>query len=132
MVKSAISAAALAGAMLAGQASAQNLPGAMEAMRGRVWNGSECCGWRWDWVQVSGPRFRGTFRNPNGQVLNDTDIVISINGSQVEITRSGGSSAGGCTYTGTIRVGAAFGEYWCNGQRAGQWSATISSPATLR
>jgi hypothetical protein len=131
MMKKAILSAALAGALCSG-AVAQNLPGAMEAMRGRLWNGSECCGWKWDWTQVSGPRFRGTFRNPNGQVLNEDNIMISINGSRVEITRAGGSSAGGCTYEGTIRVGAAAGDYWCAGQRAGQWSATISSPANMR
>lgn len=130
-MKNAILFAVLAGAMCGGAAT-QNLPGAMEAMRGRVWNGAECCGWKWDWTQVSGPRFRGTFRNPNGQVLNVEDIIISINGNRVEISRSGGSSAGGCTYEGTIRVGAASGEYWCRGQAAGPWSATISSPANLR
>lgn len=124
MVKMAI--LSLAGALLAGELAAQNLPAGVEGLRGRHWRGGECCGWSWDWTQVNGPTFRGTFRNTNGQVLNEEGIIISLNGTRVEITRGGGSSAGGCTYEGSIRGATASGEYFCAGRRAGQWSASIS------
>lgn len=120
---------------LAGSASAQltNLPGGLDALRGRQWHGSECCGWTWDWVQQSGPAFRGSFRNPNGQRLEEPNILISITGSdRVTITRANGSAAGGCTYEGTIRAGSADGTYACAGRPAGRWSATISHAVTAR
>jgi len=126
MAKPTILLCALAGLLLAGEVAAQNLPAGVEGLRGRQWRGAECCGWSWTWNQVNGPTFRGTFRNSNGQVLNEENIIISLFGSRVEVTRAGGSSAGGCTYEGTIRGATASGEYWCAGQRAGQWSATIS------
>lgn len=107
----------------------ENLPVGLEAMRGKIWNGEECCGWKWDWVQESGPIFRGKFRNTNGQRLEERNIIISIRGDRVEITRGSGSAAGGCTYEGTIRVGNANGDYWCAGRYAGKWGAMISSPA---
>lgn len=124
-------AAVLAGGV-AGGATAQNLPGAMEAMRGRHWHGGECCGWTWDWVQQSGPSFSGSFRNPNGQQLQEPNIIISISGNQVQIVRAGGSAAGGCTYTGTIRVGSAEGTYACAGKPAGAWAAAIYQTAPTR
>lgn len=124
MVKMAI--LSLAAALLAGAAAAQNLPAGVEGLRGKHWRGGECCGWSWDWTQVSGPTFRGSFRNTNGQVLNEEGIIISIFGDRVEITRAGGSSAGGCTYEGRIRGATASGDYFCRGVRAGQWAAQIS------
>jgi hypothetical protein len=117
---------ALAAALLAGEAAAQNLPAGVEGLRGRHWRGGECCGWSWDWTQVNGPTFRGSFRNTNGQVLNEEGIIISIRGERVEITRGGGSAMGGCTYEGTIRGATASGNYSCRGAPAGQWSAHIS------
>jgi hypothetical protein len=127
-------AGALLLAVLGSSAAAQvaNLPAGLEALRGRQWSGTECCGWTWGWVQQSGPAFRGEFRNPNGQRLDEPNILISINGNQVTITRAGGSAAGGCTYMGTIRVGAAGGTYSCAGMAAGNWSATISQAVTMR
>jgi hypothetical protein len=128
----------LAGALLlaglAGGATAQqtNLPAGVDALRGRQWSGAECCGWTWGWVQQSGPQFRGEFRNPNGQRLDEPNITISISGEQVTIIRAGGSPAGGCTYTGTIRVGRAWGTYSCAGRPAGNWSASISQAVTMR
>lgn len=112
----------MAGAVMA---QLENLPGGMEALRGRHWHGGECCGWTWDWVQVSGPTFSGSFRNANGQTLNEGNIVISITGNQVQITRANGSAAGGCTYNGTIQPGVAEGTYSCAGQPSGRWAATI-------
>jgi hypothetical protein len=41
------------------QAAAQNLPTQIEALRGRVWIGGECCGWKFTWQHKSGPFFRG-------------------------------------------------------------------------
>ena len=44
-------------------------------------------------------------------------IVVNIIGTNgVQIERQGGSTAGGCTYIGTIRVSFAGGTYSCNGQ----------------
>lgn len=118
--------AAVLAASLGGRAAArQNLPVAVEALRGHHWHGGECCGWTWDWVQQSGPSFSGSFRNPNGQQLQEPNIIISISGNQVQIVRAGGSAAGGCTYTGIIRVGSAEGTYACAGKPAGAWAATI-------
>jgi hypothetical protein len=105
--------------------SAQNLPTQVEALRGREWNGSECCKWQFNFIQKSGPFFRAKWWNPNGQQLTDDNITINILNDTVEIIRAGGSSAGGCTYKGKIRVGSAEGEYWCNGRYAGTWGATI-------
>jgi hypothetical protein len=102
-----------------------NLPGQVEAMRGHEWNGNECCNWQFNWTQKSGPFFRGTWLNRNGQALADDNIVINILNDTVEIIRSGGSQAGGCTYTGKIRIGSAEGDYWCNGRYAGKWGAVI-------
>lgn len=126
---------ALLFAGLASSATVQstNLPGGVDALRGRVWNGAECCGWTWDFVQQSGPVFRGSFRNPNGQRIEEPNIVISIFGSdRVTITRANGSAGGGCTYEGTIRVGSASGTYACAGRPAGNWSARISHATTTR
>lgn len=112
---------------IAGDALAQleNLPGGMEHLRGRHWSGKECCNWSWEWVQTSGPTFRGVFTNTNQQKLVEDDIIITIHGDTVTITRKGGSAAGGCTYIGKIRPGSADGTYACNGQQAGPWGATI-------
>lgn len=106
-----------------------NLPAGMEALRGRHWRGAECCGWTWDWVQQNGPTFNGSFRNPNGQRLQEQNIIISIFGDRVQITRGGGSAAGGCTYDGVIRPGVAEGTYACGGSPAGRWAATIYQSA---
>jgi len=122
----ALALAALAGSLTSSaMAQQQNLPVALEALRGHSWHGAECCGWTWDWVQQSGPNFSGTFRNPNGQQLQESNIIISIYGDRVQITRGGGSASGGCTYVGTIRVGGASGTYACAGKPAGSWAATI-------
>jgi hypothetical protein len=104
---------------------AQNLPTQVESLRGREWIGAECCKWQFTFTQKSGPFFKAKWWNPNGQQLADDNIIINILNDTVEIIRAGGSSAGGCTYRGTIRVGSAGGEYWCNGRSAGTWSATI-------
>ena len=104
---------------------AQNLPTQVESLRGREWIGAECCKWQFTFTHKSGPFFRAKWWNPNGQQLADDNIIINILNDTVEIIRAGGSSAGGCTYRGTIRVGSAGGEYWCNGRSAGTWSATI-------
>ncbi|SFM55734.1 hypothetical protein [Rugamonas rubra] len=133
MMRSTIS-RVLAGALLlggvAGQAAAQleNLPGAVDALRGRHWHGGECCGWTWDWVQQSGPTFSGSFSNPNGEKLQEANIVISINGDNVRITRGNGA----CVYTGKIHVGGASGTYTCGGRPAGPWAATIYQTAPTR
>jgi hypothetical protein len=103
----------------------ENLPGALEAMRGHVWNGAECCNWQFSWTQKSGPFFRGTWWNTNGQRLAEDDLTINILADNVEIIRSGGSETGGCTYRGKIRVGRAEGDYWCAGRYAGKWGADI-------
>ncbi len=128
----AVTAAVLAASMAGIVRAQENLPVAVEALRGHHWHGGECCGWTWDWVQQSGPSFSGTFRNPNGQQLQEPSIIISIVGNQVQITRAGGSAAGGCTYTGTIRVGSAEGSYACAGKPAGPWAATIYQTAPSR
>jgi len=104
---------------------AQNLPTQVESLRGREWIGAECCKWQFTFTQKSGPFFKAKWWNPNGQQLADDNIIINILNDTVEIIRAGGSSAGGCTYRGTIRVGSAGGEYWCNGRSAGTWSAVI-------
>lgn len=128
----------LAGALLfAGLASSAvaqqaTLPVGVDALRGRQWSGTECCGWTFGWVQQSGPSFRGEFRNPNGQRINEPNITISISGDRVTIVRAGGSAAGGCTYMGTIVVGRAWGTYSCAGTPAGNWSASISQAVTMR
>ncbi len=106
-------------------AASQNLPVQVEALRGVTWIGAECCNWQFTWTKKSGPFFRASWRNSNGQQLTDDNIVINILDNTVEIVRGGGSSSGGCTYRGNIRVGAADGEYWCAGRYAGRWSATI-------
>lgn len=124
--------ALLLGCTALGGAQAQNLPAGMEGLRGRVWNGAECCGWTWDWTIQSGPRFRGSFRNPNGQRIEEENILVSIVDNRVQITRGGGSGAGGCTYEGTIRPGVAEGTYACNGAPAGRWSARISQASVNR
>ncbi len=103
-----------------------NLPGYTEALRGKTWNGTECCNWKFTFIHKSGPFFRATWRNPNGQQMSDDNITVNISGDNVEIIRAGGSSAGGCTYTGKIRIGFAGGDYSCNGRNAGTWSATIN------
>ncbi|CAN7720227.1 hypothetical protein LJR289_005974 [Pseudoduganella sp. LjRoot289] len=118
--------ACVADAAVAQQA---NLPAGMEGLRGRHWRGGECCGWTWDWVQQNGPVFRGAFRNPNGQRLEEQNIIISIFGDRVQITRANGSAAGGCTYDGVIRGGSAEGTYACAGRDAGKWAATIYQSA---
>ncbi|MES2951192.1 MAG: hypothetical protein V4858_21880 [Pseudomonadota bacterium] len=112
---------------MAGGAIAQtsNLPTGTEGLRGKHWRGSECCGWTWDWVQVNGPTFSGSFSNRNGQRITEGNIIISIIGNQVTITRANGLAAGGCTYTGTIRPTQAEGTYTCAGQPSGRWGATI-------
>jgi hypothetical protein len=104
---------------------AQNLPVQVEALRGTTWIGSECCKWQFTFTHKSGPFFSAKWWNPNGQQLADDNITINILNDTVEIIRAGGSSAGGCTYRGKIRVGSAEGEYWCNGRYAGTWGATI-------
>jgi hypothetical protein len=104
---------------------AQNLPVHLEALRGSVWNGQECCNWKFTWTHKSGPFFSAKWWNPNGERLSDDNIVINILDDRVEIVRAGGSSAGGCTYTGRIYVGHAGGEYSCAGRNAGKWGATI-------
>ena len=104
---------------------AQNLPTQVESLRGREWIGAECCKWQFTFTQKNGPFFKAKWWNPNGQQLADDNIIINILNDTVEIIRAGGSSAGGCTYRGTIRVGSAGGEYWCNGRSAGTWSAVI-------
>ena len=111
---------------LAIPAVAQNLPAQVEALRGNVWNGSECCNWEFTWTHKSGPFFSAQWRNSNGQQMSDNNIVINIWGDDnVEIIRGGGSEAGGCTYQGKIRVGSASGDYWCNRRHAGTWGAAI-------
>lgn len=107
------------------QGAAQNLPTQIESLRGRVWNGGECCGWKFSWQHKSGPFFRGKWWHPNGQQLADDNITVNILDDNVEVIRAGGSSAGGCTYRGKIHVGDAGGEYWCNGRYAGKWGAVI-------
>ncbi len=103
-----------------------NLPTQIEALRGTTWIGNECCRWEFAFSHKSGPFFRGEWKNPNGQRLTDNNIIINIIGDdRVEIIRGGGSSAGGCTYTGTIHVGGASGQYSCAGRYAGTWSAVI-------
>jgi hypothetical protein len=104
---------------------AQNLPAQIEALRGNTWIGNECCGWEFTFTHKSGPFFRARWRNPNGQTLADDNITINIRDDNVEIIRGGGSSGGGCTYSGQIRVGNAHGKYWCAGKYAGTWGAMI-------
>ncbi len=108
-------------------APAQNLPTQIESLLGKTWVGSECCGWTWTWQRKSGVFFRGEFRNPNGERLNEDNITVSIRGDQVEIVRGAGSAGGGCTYNGNIRVGFAGGTYACAGRPAGSWSAKINA-----
>lgn len=122
-----ILASSIVASCLAGSAIAQmaNLPAGMEGLRGRHWRGTECCGWTFDWVQVNGPNFSGNFNHPNGQKNIGVDVVISIMGDQVTVSRANGSAAGGCTYTGTIKPGVAEGTYACAGKPAGRWAATI-------
>lgn len=80
-------------------------------------------------MQQNGPTFNGSFRNSNGQRLQEQNIIISIFGDRVQITRGGGSAAGGCTYDGVIRPGVAEGTYACGGNPAGRWAATIYQSA---
>lgn len=103
----------------------QNLPVQLEALRGKVWTGGECCNWKFVWTQKNGPFFSAKWWNPNGESLYDDNIIINIQEDRVEVVRGGGSSAGGCTYTGRIYVGYAGGEYSCAGRYAGKWGATI-------
>jgi hypothetical protein len=107
------------------EASAQNLPVHLEALRGKTWIGKECCNWEFTFSHKSGPFFSAQWRNPNGQSLSDNNITINILDDKVEIIRGGGSSMGGCTYQGKIYVGHADGQYWCAGKYAGTWGATI-------
>lgn len=122
ILASSIMASCMVGGAIAQMA---NLPAGMEGLRGKHWHGSECCGWIFDWVQVSGPAFTGNFSNPNGQKINEGNIIISIMGDQITVSRANGSAAGGCTYTGTIKPGVAEGTYACAGKPAGRWAATI-------
>lgn len=88
---------------------------------GRVWDVTECCGWKGVWTRRGDTNvFDSAIANPNGEKLTMV-ISVTVNGNSVTAQRTASSDGILCSYTG-ILVGATVSGSYCNGQK---WQATV-------
>jgi hypothetical protein len=88
---------------------------------GRVWDVTECCGWRGVWTRRGKSNiFDSVLEHSTHGRLTMVNVVTK-NGDSITVDRNKSSDGILCTYTGTLDGATVSGTY-CNGQR---WQATI-------